>query len=1103
MDVASWLRNLGLERYEAAFRENDVSAEVLCHLTAEDLKELGVAAVGDRRRLLAAIAGLRDDTASPRTVGSTDRRASPSATERRQITVLFCDIVDSTPLSTGLDPEELREILTAYQVNVAAAVTGEQGYIARFVGDGVLAYFGWPNADEAHAESAVRAGLAIIEAVGLQQLAVRVGIATGLVVTGDLVGVGAAQTITAVGETPNLASRLQALAQPDTVVVAEATRAQLGRMFELEDLGLATLKGFDKPVRAWRVLGKTEAASRSEAVYATALSPLVGRDEELGLLLRLWRQAKAGDGRVVLLSGEPGIGKSRLLAALEERLAGEPRVSLRYFCSPHHQDSPLYPVIARLEREAGFIGGDTATDRLAKLEAVLAPTSPPPDDIALLAAMLSIPTDGRCPALELSPQQRKARTFTALFHRLSGLAFREPVLMLFEDAHWSDPTSVELLDAVIELVATLPVLLVVSFRPEFAAPWSGCPRVHPISLGRLDRRDAITLAERIVTDRALSTPLLDRIVMQSDGVPLFIEELTRAVLEAPELDTAGTALAVPDTLQASLMARLDRLPTAKQVAQIGAVIGREFPHALLSAVARMPEPQLAQGIEELVASGLVFRRGSPPDAGYAFKHALVQDIAYESLLRSRRRELHRHVVESLEDGHPRSRETQPEILAHHCTNAGLIEKAIPYWLAAGQQAIARSALVEAIAQMQKGLDLLRDLPDSAERDRQELKLQLAMGGALIAVNGYAADRTGRTYVRARQLCEQLGDTPGLFRALWGEFVHHHVRGELDRSLRAANDLLNLAERENDKTGQLAGHRAVGDSLLHLGRLVAARAHLEKGLGLSDPMDHRALTFLFAENARVASLSFLSMTLAALGFVDQAVARTGQALEEARGLSHPTSVAFALSAGCRVHSVLGNIPMVRQLTEELIDLSTEQNFAFFHSMGTIYRGWVHVEGGESAIGMELMQTGIASFKATGAAWILPLFLGRLSKALANTDQVEEGITQLSTALDLCKTMGVRCYEAELHRIMGELLLARPVRCDIAVEAHLKDAIILARQQKAKLFELRASVGLARWLTRHGRRAEARDLLAPIYAWFTEGFDMPDLRQARQLLATLIA
>jgi class 3 adenylate cyclase len=504
MVIGDWLRNLGLGQYEAAFRENGVNAEVLCHLTADDLKELGVTAVGHRRQLLIAIARLRDDAASAQPVGQTENhRTLLSATERRQITVLFCDIVGSTPLSTGLDPEELREILSAYQASVAAAVVGEQGYIARFVGDGVLAYFGWPNPDEAHAESAVRAALAIIEAIRPQRLAVRIGIATGLVVTGDLAGAGNAQTVTAVGETPNLAARLQGLAQPDTVVVSEATRLQLGHMFELEDLGLIALKGFGKPVRAWRILRDTGAVSRSEVIYETRPTPLVDREDELDLLLRRWQKAKNGEGRVVLLAGEAGIGKSRLLATLEECLAGEPHVSLRYFCSPHHQDSPLYPLITRMEREAGFVRSDTIEDRLSKLKAFLAPSAPTAEEVALFASLLSIPTEGRYPVLALSPQQWKVRMFTAIQQRLINLARRNPALILFEDAHWLDPTSVELLDAVIEQVPDLPVLLVVSFRPEFAAPWFGRPGVSLMTLSRLDRQDAAALATQVVKSHAL------------------------------------------------------------------------------------------------------------------------------------------------------------------------------------------------------------------------------------------------------------------------------------------------------------------------------------------------------------------------------------------------------------------------------------------------------------------------------------------------------------------------------------------------------------------------------------------------------------------------
>jgi class 3 adenylate cyclase len=723
MNVADWLRTLGLERYEAAFRENDVGADLLHQLTAEDLKELGVAAVGHRRRLLAAIAGLRGDApVQPSAAPAGKGHPSASAAERRHITVLFCDIVGSTPLSARLDPEELREVLTAYQAAVAGEVAGKRGYIARFVGDGVLAYFGWPNADEAHAESAVRAGLAILGAIGPQRLSVRVGIATGLVVTGDLVGVGAAQTMTAVGETPNLAARLQALAEPDTVVVSDATRLQLGQMFELDDLGLITLKGFDKPVRAWRARSATGAASRSETVYAGALTPLVGRDEELDLLLRRWRQAKAGEGRVVLISGEPGIGKSRLLAALEERLATEPHTSLRYFCSPHHQDSPLYPIAARMEQEAGFVRGDTPAERLAKLDSVLAPAAPAHDDVALFARLLSIPLDERYPAPEESPQHWKERTFAALARRVAVLARQSPVLMVFEDAHWSDPTSIELLDTLIEQVPELPVLLVASYRPDFSTSWFGRSGVSLMALNRLGRQDATRLAAQVTSDSSLSLALLDQIVTRADGVPLFLEELTKAVLEAPELDPASSALAVPDTLQASLMARLDRLQGGRELAQIGAVLGREFSHEMLSDVAGQPAASLETSLTELVRSELVFRTGTPPNARYTFKHVLVQQAAYETLLRSRRQALHARVAKVIMERLPDEAEHRSHLLLHHATLAGDHELAAHACIAAGERSLQVFAHEEAYRLAERGLKHLDGLPDGEQKARFHVKL---------------------------------------------------------------------------------------------------------------------------------------------------------------------------------------------------------------------------------------------------------------------------------------------------------------------------------------------------------------------------------------------
>jgi class 3 adenylate cyclase len=591
MDIGGWLRGLGLERYEPAFRENEIDLRVLPELTADDLKELGVAAIGHRRLLLKAIADLAAGTgrAAVENVPAASPANAPAEAERRQLTVMFCDLVGSTALSARLDPEDLREVIAAYHHAVADVVGSFDGFVAKYMGDGVLVYFGYPRAHEDDAERAVRAGLGVIDAVGRLdvksvRLLARVGIATGLVVVGDLIGEGSAQEQSVVGETPNLAARLQALAEPGAVVIAASTRRLVGNLFEYLDLGAVEVKGIAAHVAAWQVLRSSDLGSRFEALRGSALSPLVGRDEEIDLLLRRWARAKAGDGQVVLVSGEPGIGKSRLAAELDERLHAEPHIRLRYFCSPYHQDSALYPFIDQLGRTSGFAHDDPPVAKLRKLDALLAGAAPAEEDVALIADLLSLPASERHSLPNLSPQRKKDRTLQALIRQLEGVARQQPVVMVFEDAHWIDPTSRELLDFTVERVGSLSVLLIVTFRPEFQPPWIGQPQVSMLTLNRLDRRDRTALVAQIAGGEALPDAVVAQIVDRTDGVPLFVEELTKSVLES-----GVTPLGIPTTLHDSLMARLDRLASVRLVAQIGAAIGREFSYQLLHAVSRFPE----------------------------------------------------------------------------------------------------------------------------------------------------------------------------------------------------------------------------------------------------------------------------------------------------------------------------------------------------------------------------------------------------------------------------------------------------------------------------------------------------------------------------------
>jgi len=882
--TTEWLTSLGMSEYAERFADNKIDFSVLPDLTDQDLEKLGVV-LGDRRKMLRAIANL--ESVEKKTSAVTISAVAPAeprhqdTAERRQVTVMFSDLVGSTALSVRMDPEDLREVISAYQKCVAETVRRFGGFVAKYMGDGVLVYFGYPQAHEDDAERAVRAGLELIAAVSALKspasLQTRVGIATGLVVVGDLIGSGEAQERGIVGETPNLAARLQALAKPNTVVIAEGTRKLLGNLFELECLGAKDLKGISGPVRVFAALRAGSAEGRFEALHGSGLTDLVGRDEEVELLMRRWSKAKTGEGQVVLLSGEAGIGKSRLTAALLERLASGPHTRLRYFCSPQHTDSAFYPIIGQMERAAGLAHDDTPKAKLDKLDALLAQTSTSKQAAALFAEMLSLPNAGRYPALDLAPQQRRQKTLEALTSQLAGLASQRPVLMIFEDVHWIDPTSVEALNRIVERLKNLPALLIITFRPEFSAPWAGQSHVMSLMLSRLGERDAATIIEGLVGNKALPPDVMAEIVERTDGIPLFVEEMTKAVLEAEsEAEARKTAavvpsptLAVPASLHASLMARLDRLGPAKEVAQIGASIGREFSHAVLAAVAHKPEAELNSALDRLIAAGLLFRQGVPPHASYLLKHALVQDAAYGTLLREPRRALHARIAETLEIQFAEMAERQPELLARHCTEAGQIEKAAGLWGKAGQRSLERSALVEAAEQLTRALDQIATLPATPALRREQIKLQVALVNALFHVKGYAALETKTAIERARLLIDQaeaLGEPPEdplvLFSVLYAFWTANIVafNGDVCRDLAA--QFLALAETQRATGPLMIGHRVVGMSLMHTGDIAESRVHYDRAVALYDPAEHRPLATRFAVDPGAANLISRSFALCA-------------------------------------------------------------------------------------------------------------------------------------------------------------------------------------------------------------------------------------------------
>jgi class 3 adenylate cyclase/predicted ATPase len=1103
VDIAAWLHSLGMQQYEEAFRDNAIDAAVLPELTADDLKDLGVSLVGHRRKLLAAIAALRNE------VGPVlEAAVAAQAAERRQLTVMFCDLVGSTALSTRLDPEDLREVIGAYHRAVAEIVTGFDGFVSRYMGDGLLVYFGYPQAHEDDAERAVRAGLGAIDAVSRLdvksvKLQTRVGIATGLVVVGDLIGEGSAQEQSVVGETPNLAARLQALAEPNAVVIAAGTRRLVGDLFEVRDLGAIEVKGIAEPVPAWQVLRASVVESRFEALRGSALTRLVGRDEEIDLLLRRWARARAGDGQVVLVSGEPGLGKSRIAAALAECLHAEPHLRLRYFCSPYHQDSALYPFIDQLGRASGFARDDLPAAKLEKLEAVLARATPPDEDVALLADLLSLPVSERHPLLNLSPQRKKGQILEALIRQLEGLAHPQPVFMVFEDAHWIDPTSRELLDLAVERVRRLPLLLIVTFRPEFQPTWIGRPQVSMVTLNRLDRT---VLVEQIAGSKSLPDEVIDQIIERTDGVPLFVEELTKSVLESGLLGEqadryvlarALPPFAIPTTLHDSLMARLDRLASVRLVAQIGAAIGREFSYELLRAVSRLPEDELQTSLARLVASELVFQRGTPPDAVYSFKHALVQDAAHGSLLRSTRHQLHAQIAETLETQSPELMDSQPELLAQHYAEAGLVEKSVACWNKAGRRSVAHSALAEAAAQLEKGLDQLALLPDTPKRQRQKLEFWSALGAVLLAVKGFAAPETGQAYARARELWEQLGSPSEFLQVPYGQSVYHLYRGELDLALRLDEDLLCVSLQRNDPAGLVLGHQSFGRNLFFVGSFAASRSHLEEALTLYDPNSHRSLGHQTGSHPHVNSQAYLGNVLFCLGYPDQALARISAAIAEARKLAHPPSLAGNLATGIRLRLLVGDNAALGEWVDQLVTVTTEQGFPHWRAMEAICRGWLKVKKDDVEEGISLLRSGLATSLTTGA-W-RPHNIALLAAACEIAGQIEEALSLTDEALQIVERTGERWFAAELNRHKGQLLL-RQGHSEAAEELYYK-ALSIAAEQEAKLWELRAAVSLARLHRDQSRHTEARDLLTPVYGWFTEGFDTADLKEAKALLDEL--
>jgi len=1104
-DIKQWLEAVGLERYRSAFSQNEITLDDLPEVTEDDLKEMGLP-IGPRRRALKAIAALAKQQRDPANtaVRAPDRNSSPDA-ERRLLTVLFADLVGSTELSLRLDPEDLREVMRRYQDAVAGAITRYDGHLAKYLGDGVLAYFGWPQAYEDQAERSVWASLDIVAAVaGVhlesgERLSARIGIASGQVVIGDLISDSSLDAEAVTGETPNLAARLQGEANPGQIVISASTRRLVGNVFELAELGPRALKGYKEPVPTWRVVGEGRGESQFEAKNTGSTVRMVGREQEFALLHERWELAKSGEGQTVLLSGEAGIGKSRIVDAVRGLVSSEQHFRLRYQCSSFHANSAFHPVIHQLERAAGFAAGDSNEGKLEKLEKLLAASCIDPLSVApLFASLLSLSGEARYGAIELTSEQRRDRTFTALVEQVLALSRQRPVLFLIEDVHWIDPTSQDYLSEVISQISGAAVFVLVTHRPDFDAPWRGHPHLTSLTLNRLSRLQASEIVKTIGAGQ-LADAVVERIVARADGVPLYVEELTKTVLEASDWSNDPVALdAIPPTLQASLTARLDRLETAKYVAQIGAAIGREFSYELIKAVSGDEEATLVDALETLVGSELVFRIVTPRGPIYSFKHALIQEVAYDSLLKARRAELHARIANILAAELSASEDAEPEVLARHYSMAGMVQPAIDSWRRAGELSAAASANIEAVIHFDNALALVETMQQSPERDRLELGLRVASGGPLLMTRGHGALEVGQTYSRAHELCKKLDDAPENVPALFGLWRYYVGRGDCNVTRDLGRQILQIGEESGDRRAVVLGHYGLGYALFCHGDLEAARTQLEAGYEAYDERMREDLSFRLGQDPGVACLAYLALALWVLGFPEQARQRIQQALTLAENLSHPFSQAYARSLACQVMQLRGEVDEVRAMSDKAIEIALEQGFGVWIASPTIFKGWARARLGESHNGSREAAEATEAIVSAGMSMRRPYYLALVADGLIAAERWEEARATLDEAQAVATETDESWSGAEITRLEGILTERDGFRSG---EVLLRRAVDLSRETDAKSWELRAALSLARLLGQRGEREEANSILRPVYEWFSEGFDTVDLQNAKALLDEL--
>ncbi len=1106
-DVGKLLDSLGLAQYVATFAQNDIDLIALRQLNDAHLKELGVS-LGHRLRLLKAIAELPPAGESPPV-----RETSPTAGERRQVSVMFCDLVGSSALAQSVDAEEMRDIMREYQTACAGVVARFGGHLAQFLGDGVLAYFGYPQAREDAAERAVRAALGIVEAVGRLaprasgRLSARLGIATGMVIVGKVMDTNGVSELSAIGETPNLAARLQAIAEPDTLVIAESTRALTLGSFRYVDLGSLGLKGFREPVRAWRVTGEAE-GSRFEAAHQAGMSGFVGRDQEVGLLLSRWEQAAGGEGQGVLLCGEAGIGKSRIGEQFRQRMRDVRHTRVRYQCSPFHANSALQPAIGHLEFAAGMNADDDNAMRLGKLEALLQPTTPRLADVLpLFASLLGIALDGRYEMPPLTSDAVKRRTLEALADQVVALSELSPVYWQIEDAHWIDPTTRELIGLCLARIRDARVFVLITFRPEFLPPWSNLPHVTALTLNRLARLQSLELIEHVSGGRPLPAEVVDQILAKTEGIPLFVEELTKTVLESGLLADRGgryvltgalPPMAIPATLQDSLMARLERLSPVKEAAQIGSVIGREFTYELMLAVSPMDAGELTEALSSLVSAELVYVRGEPPEATYVFKHALVQDAAYTSLLRARRQQLHTRIAEALQDKLPEAVARRPELLALHYAAAGLEDRACEYWTRAGRQSMVRSEYAEAGSHFANALVLLRKVPGSPTRQREEAQLVLDQQITVQALKAPGSLEAGRMAEEAVDISAPLGDDPLHFRARWADWMYNSLSGNLPAASERADRLVEMASRLGKSDLRLQAHHARWTTAFLRGQVTIARDDIEQGLALYDSDQHRGHWAIYGlHDPGVCARATGGCALWQAGLSERGAVVALDAIRVSDALGHPFSRAIALQYAGFVSMMAGDARAAGDHAATMAEIAAEAKLALPAALSKFASAWATGQHGESGRGAEQMEaTYRALLEAKQRGWLT--FLGTLlATAKLKLGRLDDCFNLLDELQQMSVETHQRLFISDVHRLRAEALRWADARKP-GIETEYRSAVRIAQEQGALALELRAATGYADWMAAAGREEEGCKLLKPIYARFTEGFDTADLKAARELL-----